>query len=108
MINRFSKRCKRGAKYAKDVVVKFTTDGCTLAPNFNFRECCEEHDQDYAKYHRTSEKNRAKSDRKLRLCIKCKGWAALSWIYWFFVRILGWIPFWVFKRRDKIRNNDGR
>lgn len=101
MRNNFLKIKNRCSKTAKKVI-RFTTDGCSFAPNFNFRDCCEEHDQDYAKAHRTNEKKRAKADRKLRLCIKCKGWKYLCWLYWLGVRIFGWIPFWILSKRKPV------
>ena len=101
MKNRIKEKCKIITKH----IIKYTTDGCTLAPDFNFKDCCEEHDQDYAENYRTSERNRAKADKKLRLCIKCRGWKYLCWVYWAFVRIFGWIPFWILPRRKSVKEN---
>jgi hypothetical protein len=83
-------------------VYRYTTDGCSFVPNFNCRDCCEQHDQDYAKYHRTSEKKRAEIDRRLRRCMQIRGRPILAWVYWAGVRAFGWIPFWVLARRERL------
>lgn len=89
-------------KRAWDVVVKYTTDGCSFAPDFNFRDCCVQHDYDYAEYHRESEEKRAKIDSDLHLCIKCRAGAVLACIYWAAVRAFGWVPYWINKRRKRL------
>ena len=65
-------------------------DGCTLSPDFNFKECCNEHDIDYM----TKRVSRRESDKKLRQCIAKKGvgfynYRVLPWVYWAGVRVFG-------------------
>ncbi len=83
-------------------VVKYTTDGCSGVPDFNFRDCCVQHDYDYAEHHRESEANRTELDAKLRLCIGCRGHKVLAWMYWAGVRSFGWISYWVKERRERL------
>lgn len=83
-------------------VVKYTTDGCSGVPDFNFRDCCVQHDYDYAEHHRESEGKRLELDKKLRLCIGCRGHKVLAWIYWVGVRAFGWISYWVKERRERL------
>lgn len=62
----------------------FRSDGCTLFPDGNYRECCVSHDEDY--YFGGSGKERRQSDKRLYKCVKAKrGWqnkiaAPLMWI----------------------------
>lgn len=63
----------------------FKSDGCTLAPNFNFKQCCIEHD--YLRRYKIISKSKA--DKNLRECINSKGHPILAWIYWIFVRVAG-------------------
>lgn len=62
------------------------SDGCTNAPDLNFRECCVHHDYYYA----TKTLTRKEADKELRQCIQ-KEWGGifLPWIYWGAVRIFG-------------------
>jgi hypothetical protein len=62
-----------------------TSDGCSAAPDLNFRSCCEEHDLDY----RNSLCSRKEADLKLRRCLQKKGWKVLPWLYWCGVRLFG-------------------
>jgi hypothetical protein len=72
--------------YLKD----FVTDGCTMSPDLEFAECCNTHDLDYS----TTDKTRTEADRDLRQCIDKKGYPYLSIVYWFGVRVFGWIPYY--------------
>jgi hypothetical protein len=68
---------KRGVKY----------DGCTGVPDFDFgADCCGEHDYHY----QLSDISRAEADRRLRECLRKKGYFVLPWVYWFGVRVFGW------------------
>lgn len=70
------------------------SDGCTMSPDLNFRECCEEHDFYYTKREKDTGVNRKEADKKLRQCMCYKyGWIILPWFYWAFVRCCGW-TFW--------------
>ena len=64
----------------------FKPNGCSQVPDFNFgEECCNVHDMDYY----TKEVTRAEADKKLRECIRAKGYFLLPWIYWVGVRLFG-------------------
>jgi hypothetical protein len=66
------------------------SDGCTFAPDMVFYDCCVEHDIDYS----TGTVNRAEADRKLRVCIRAKGYPILCWVYWLGVRLFGWVSYY--------------
>ncbi len=66
------------------------TDGCTMAPDLEFSECCVEHDLNYC----TIENTREQADHKLRICIYENGYPVLSVLYWITVRIVGWYPYY--------------
>jgi len=68
----------------------FTYDGCTAVPDFDFgADCCGEHDF----YYQAQCISRAEADRRLRECIRAKGYPLIAWSYWIGVRVAGWI-FW--------------
>lgn len=59
-------------------------DGCTGVPDFDFgADCCGEHDYHY----QVGDISRFEADRKLRECLRAKGYFVLPWIYWLGVRI---------------------
>ncbi len=65
-------------------------DSCTGVPDFNFTECCAEHDKDYEEATLT----RYQADKKLRLCISKKrvgfyNYRLMPWIYFAGVRVFG-------------------
>jgi hypothetical protein len=65
---------RKGVKY----------DGCTAVPDFDFgADCCGEHDTHY----QLGDISRAEADRRLRECIKKKGYTGLAWAYWLGVRV---------------------
>ena len=63
------------------------TDGCTLAPEFDFRNCCDEHDLTYCKG--GSEADRLRADEVFRDCIREKPHAILGDLYYLGVRFGG-------------------
>ena len=69
----------------------FKSDGCTLFPDGNYRDCCVEHDKDY--YFGGSLAERKASDDRLRKCVrsKGKGWKRkfLASAIWLGVRVGG-------------------
>ena len=83
--------------------VNLENDGCSGAPDFNFKECCVEHDYYYRNCQSVTGVSRAKADRLLRRCIQ-KHWKLplMPWVYWTGVRVAGWIP-WR-KNQKKIDN----
>lgn len=77
----------------------FSYDGCTAVPDFDFgADCCGEHDYHYQAH----DVSRSVADKKLRECIKKKGYVPLAWIYWFGVRVVGW-AFWNKRSKDSSR-----
>lgn len=66
-------------------IKEFTSDGCTMSPDFDFRDCCVRHDLDYWR----GDMTRAQADARLRECIQTRGYFVLPWIYWVGVRLFG-------------------
>jgi len=64
-----------------------TTDGCTLAPDFNFSSCCRAHDAAY--WRGGSCEDRRRADAELHSCIKEKGHPVLAGLYYLTVRATG-------------------
>lgn len=62
----------------------FKSDGCSLFPDGNYRDCCVEHDKDY--YFGGTSAERKASDKRLYKCVKAtRGWqnkfaAPLMWL----------------------------
>ncbi len=51
----------------------FRSDGCSIFPDGNYRECCEIHDLDY--FRGGTARERRQSDRRLYRCVRSKkGW----------------------------------
>ena len=51
----------------------FKSDGCSLFPDGNYRDCCVEHDKDY--YFGGTSAARKASDKRLYKCVKATpGW----------------------------------
>ena len=67
--------------------IPFKSDGCTWAPDFNFRDECVEHDHDY--WRGGSKADRLKADLKFRKGVRAKGHPVLAEIYFRFVRVFG-------------------
>lgn len=64
----------------------FSPNGCSRVPDLNFgTACCNQHDIDYYE----GVISRAEADKKLRECIRSKGYLVLPWIYWLGVRLFG-------------------
>lgn len=62
-------------------------DGCTGVPDFDFgADCCGEHDYHY----QLADVPRSEADKRLRECLREKGYFFLPWIYWLGVRSIGW------------------
>ena len=49
----------------------FRSDGCTMFPDGNYRECCVEHDKSY--FFGGSLKQRRAADKELFRCVRSKG-----------------------------------
>jgi hypothetical protein len=69
-------------------IKEFSSDGCTMSPDFDFRDCCVRHDYDYH-----DQVPRKKADLKLKACIEKKGHPKLAKLYYFGVRAFGWLRY---------------
>ena len=63
------------------------TNGCTMSPDFNFKDCCDKHDICYCVG--GDDNDRFNCDIELYKCIKKKGHPVLASIYYSAVRALG-------------------
>ncbi len=85
----------------------YQSDGCTLFPDGNYRDCCVAHDRDY--YVGGSCKERRASDNRLYKCVRNKkGWynKLVAPVMWAGVRVFGTsilpTPFrWGFGKKKK-------
>lgn len=68
----------------------FKSDGCSLFPDGDYRNCCVEHDKAY--YVGGSSKERRIADNRLHECVRAKGHKFLAPVIWIGVRI-GGVPF---------------
>ena len=66
----------------------FTTAGCSLAPDLDFRDCCVAHD--YLYWKGGTSDDRAEADRQFRSCIGERSeWPSLRFLYYAAVRLGG-------------------
>ena len=65
----------------------FKSDGCSMFPNCNWRECCEAHDRLY--WQGGSKEDRLKADKLLYECVKSKGYPYIAKFMYYSVRIGG-------------------
>jgi len=70
----------------------FKSDGCSLFPDGNYRDCCVEHDKAY--YLGGTKAERRAADKRLCDCVRAKGHRFLSPVIFLGVRIGGvaWLP----------------
>ena len=70
-----------------DIIGARNSDGCSMVPDFNFRECCVQHDMDYM----NPNMSRLRADNRMRKCIKSKTpwWNPISLVYFAGVQALG-------------------
>lgn len=68
----------------------FASDGCTLAPDLDFRQCCEQHDRVY--WCGGTREQRRRADQALKSCMRELGHEQLSGLYYAGVR-LGGLPY---------------
>jgi len=78
-------------KNVTEPVYPFKTDGCSASPDFNFRQCCVEHDKAYWRGGTCAERRAA--DQALKRCIADNDHGSLSSIYYASVRAFG-SPLW--------------
>ena len=89
----------------------FESDGCSLFPDFDYRDCCVEHDKLY--YYGGSWTKRWRADKKLFKCVAAKKGVQhkfLAPLMWVGVRAFGvpWLPTpfrWGFGKNKKKVNN---
>jgi hypothetical protein len=85
-------------KPTADDLTPFQSDGCTMSPDLNFKDCCIEHDRAY--HAGGTRLERAEADRIFARCIVARGHSVfLALLYWMGVRLFGgpWYPpilFW--------------
>ena len=65
----------------------FVSDGCSLFPDGDWRDCCVEHDRAYHKGGTGQE--RLAADRALRRCVAARGHPVVAWIMYRGVRLGG-------------------
>ena len=65
----------------------FASDGCTLAPDGWWNECCIEHDRAY--FRGGTPEDRADADLALKRCMNRRGAPILGFVYWVAVRTMG-------------------
>lgn len=70
----------------------YVSDGCSMFPDCNYRECCVEHDKTY--FFGGTKKERREADRKLYECVRGKGRGFIAKMMWVGVRIggVGFLP----------------
>ncbi len=80
------------ASHLKQPPIPYSDDGCSCVPDFNFVQCCRDHDRAY--YHGGSAEQRARADERFRQCIREKGHGVLDDVYYIGVRInaVPWLP----------------
>lgn len=88
-------RAKALAKHGKNAF-DLSTDGCSAAPDFNFSDCCKEHDFAY----RNGTQSRYAADWDLAKCIWHKGHPDIAIIYYLVVRAVGFLSYNYAKRKQ--------
>lgn len=71
----------------ENTLVPFTTDGCSVVPDFKFTDCCVVHDLEYWKG--GTWEQRLIADQNLRACIKEKSNAFVASMFYWGVRLGG-------------------
>lgn len=70
----------------------FTSDGCSMFPDGNWRECCITHD--FAYWCGGSRKARSKADNELEQCVSDQGHPILGWLMNHLGVQMGGHPLW--------------
>ena len=65
----------------------FTSDGCSMFPDYRWKDCCVKHDKIY--WNGGSSSDRKDADMKLYRCVKEKGYPFIAKIMYIGVRIGG-------------------
>jgi len=95
----------------QNIPADFKSDGCSMFPDCDYRDCCEEHDLAY--YFGGTSKERWQADKKLFKCVAAKkGFhhKIIAPIMWLGVRAFGvsWLPTsfrWGFGQKKKPKLN---
>lgn len=81
----------------KNFIKSADSDGCSFVPDFELRNCCEEHDY----YYRYQPVSRWVADWRLYRCISFNVRPRTAIVFFIGVRIFGLIPWLKYKRRLK-------
>ncbi len=65
----------------------FTSDGCSVVPERDHKECCVRHDWLY--WQGGTWRDRRRADREFRTCLRSTRYGWLAWIRWCGVRVGG-------------------
>ena len=73
--------------------INIDSDGCTGVPDFDTKDCCQEHDYYYRNDISVTGCSRAESDKRLLRCLsrKCRV-PFVPLLYYIGARLFGWIP----------------
>jgi|APDOM4702015248_1054824.scaffolds.fasta_scaffold41365_4 hypothetical protein len=87
----------------------FKSDGCSLFPDGDYRNCCVEHDKVY--YFGGTKEERRVADRHLFTCVRARGHRFLAPMMYLGVRIGGgaWLPTpfrWGFGNKNGIKRSN--
>lgn len=78
----------------------WSTEGCSFVPDFDFKDCCDAHDEEYRTHLDFITKQpitRGTSDEKLYTCIyyhKPEPHQEIALVYWSWVRAVGWVAWY--------------
>ena len=75
-------------------------DYCTLFPDGNWSDCCEQHDDDY-KY---GEVTKREADSYMKECIIASGHPTIAEVMYEGVSVFGWLPWFNHRRRNLKRD----
>lgn len=94
-ISAFAQKTPGSADETRKISADYKSDGCSLFPDCDFRDCCVEHDKVY--YFGGTSKERWRADKKLYKCVRAKkGFhhKIIAPMMWVGVRIGGvsWLP----------------
>jgi len=86
----------------------WSSEGCSFVPDFEYKDCCDVHDAEYRTHLDFTTKEpitRSAADEKLYTCIyyhKPEPSPEIAWLYWSWVRALGWFPWWYYHEPQSI------
>lgn len=80
-----------GSTTGVHVLHEYLEDRCSFVPDLDIGFCCGDHDEAYAIG--GDRKDRLNADRSFRQCIRNAGRPVVAFIYYWGVRLFGWIFF---------------